>query len=390
MPSDTPSRTGAEFGRGDERVDVVIVGARAAGAATAMLLARRGLKVLAIDRAEYGSDTLSTHALMRGAVVALDRWGVLDRVKQAATPPIEYNDLRYGDRELTLEVATAGRTPLYAPRRTVIDPILVDAARAAGAEVRFGVRFEAVITDRTGRVCGIRVRDEHDRTASIRADLVIGADGLRSSVGRAVDAPITRQGSGRASSILRYWADVDVDHDRYHWLWGDQIGGGIIPTNDGVVAVFVGMPPARFAAEARGDIENTYARILTALDPSRAASVTAATPAGPYRSFPGVAGRFVRPHGPGWALVGDAGYFKDPAAAHGMADAFRDAELLADAVVTGDFVGYERTRDRASRAVFDALEKVVSFEWDLDTLPGLHLDLSHAMRDELTVGTLAA
>jgi flavin-dependent dehydrogenase len=173
-------------------------------------------------------------------------------------------------------------------------------------------------------------------------------------------------------------------------MWAERSGGGIIPTTDGVVAVYVGMPPDRFATEARGDIEGTYVRLLNDLDADRASAVLAGTPAGPMRSFPGVPGRFVRPQGRGWALVGDAGYFKDPYAAHGMTDAFRDAELLADAVVSGDLVGYERARDRASLPVFEALERILSSGWDLSTLPGLIIELNHAIRDELTLGAVAA
>ena len=124
------------------------------------------------------------------------------------------------------------------------------------------------------------------------------------------------------------------------------------------------------------------AATLRALDPGIADAVAAATPAGPLRSWPGMPGRFRKPYGPGWALVGDAGYFKDPFAAHGISDAFRDAELLVDAVADEDLARYERLRDRLSSPLFDVLEQIASYEWDLDSLPALHLRLSRAMRDE--------
>jgi flavin-dependent dehydrogenase len=100
------------------------------------------------------------------------------------------------------------------------------------------------------------------------------------------------------------------------------------------------------------------------------------------RSWPGTPGQFRRPHGPGWALVGDAGYFKDPFAAHGISDAFRDAELLVDAVVGEDLPRYEARRDRLSLPVFELLERIASYDWDLGSLPAIHLRLSRAMRAE--------
>jgi flavin-dependent dehydrogenase len=101
---------------------------------------------------------------------------------------------------------------------------------------------------------------------------------------------------------------------------------------------------------------------------------------GPIR--PGVRGQFRKAVGPGWALVGDAGYFKDPFAAHGISDAFRDAELLADSVLSADFDSYESLREELSTPLFNVLDKIAGYQWDLDTLPGLHMDLSMAMRDE--------
>src|SRR5919202_5966716 len=118
----------------------LVVGARCAGAATAMLMARRGMKVLVIDRAAYGADTMSTHALMRGAVLQLHRWGVLPRLREMATPPVRSTSFHYGDEApVRIEIRPAdGVDALYAPRRTVLDSILADAAAEAGAEVRHG------------------------------------------------------------------------------------------------------------------------------------------------------------------------------------------------------------------------------------------------------------
>src|SRR5215469_18341552 len=120
--------------------DVVIAGARPAGAATAMLLARQGARVLLLDRSRYGTDTLSTHALMRGGVLQLSRWGLLEKIIAEGTPPVRRATFRYADAVVPVIIKPShGVDALYAPRRTVLDPILVDAAFASGADVRFGI-----------------------------------------------------------------------------------------------------------------------------------------------------------------------------------------------------------------------------------------------------------
>ena len=133
-----------------EEFDAVIVGARCAGAATAMLMARAGLRVLVVDRTHPSRDTLSTHALMRAGVLQLSRWGLLQRVVAAGTPPVTATTFHYGDRTETLQLTE----PLYAPRRTVLDTALLSAAQEAGAQARFGVDVTELCRDRTGRVTG--------------------------------------------------------------------------------------------------------------------------------------------------------------------------------------------------------------------------------------------
>lgn len=374
------------------RYDVVIVGARAAGASTAMLLARSGLRVLAIDRQAYGSDTLSSHALMRGAVRRLAHWGLLDRLWAAGSPAITRTSFSYGDETMTLDIRPEPGMPgLTAPRRTLLDPVLVDGAREAGAEILHETRFLDVTTDRTGRVDGVRLATATDEELTIGADLVIGADGLRSGVARAVGAPVTRQGHHASSYTMRYYTDLDVARDEFRWLYRLGNGGGVIPTSGDAVCVFAGMPPERFRVE-RADVTAAHHTDLRRLDASLADAVDQATSVGPIRSFPGVVGQFRAAHGAGWALVGDAGYFKDPYAAHGITDAFRDAESLTEAVLTGDLAGYEERRDELSLPLFEILDRIASYDWDLDTLAGLHLQLSKAMRaeDEQTLALSAA
>lgn len=367
--------------RGD--YDVVIVGARAAGAATAMLLARSGVSVLAVDRQAYGSDTLSTHALMRGAVARLGRWGLLDALWETGTPIISKTIFGYGDESLSLDVRPEpGVAGLAAPRRTVLDPLLVDAARAAGAEVLHNTRMRGLIRDTDGRVTGIDLALADGSDLAVRAELVIGADGLRSTLARTVEAPITHRGNHASAYTMRYYTDLDVDRNTFRWMYQPGAGGGVIPTSGNAVCVFTGMPQTQFRAEARADIGRAHAQTAHLLNPELATAIDHATPIGPMRSFPGVVGQFRKAHGPGWALVGDAGYFKDPYAAHGITDAFRDAELLTSAVLSGDFDAYETMRNELSRPLFDVLDRIASYDWDLESLKGLHYQLSKAMRAE--------
>ncbi len=400
-PDAAPAGATAVAG-GNPRYDVVVVGGRVAGAATAMLLAAEGLRVLVVDRDGHGTDTLSTHALMRGAVTQLERWGVAPALR-AETPAIDRVLFHYREPAADepavdtteLPVTGNGATALMAPRRTLLDRTLIDAAADAGAEVRHRTRVLDLNRNpaggRDGRVTGLRIADEHGRETDVAADLVIGADGLRSTVARKLDVPITRQGREASAYVMRYLEDLDgVATDAYQWLYRNGIGGGIIPTNGGRFAVFAGMTRDRFRDEIRQDPAAGFQRVLDELNPELADAVRLASPIGRPRSWPGVPGQYRQAAGPGWALVGDAGYFKDPYAAHGISDALRDAELLATAVAAGgtdaDRVGrladYEATRNRLSGPLFDVLERIASYDWTTDDLPGLHLQLGKAMSAE--------
>lgn len=362
--------------------DAVVIGARAAGAATAMLMARQGMRVLAVDRAARGSDTLSTHALMRGAVSQLDRWGLLDAVRAAETPRIRHTTFRYGNDDVTVDIEPRGGVDaLYAPRRTVLDPILVDAAEAAGVDVRHNTRLVDVVRSEDGRVCGVQIESD-GVLRHVHAGLVVGADGLHSSLARKLGVRPYRVGKATTGGILKYISGTSLPTDRYLWLHQEGLLGGVIPTNDDTVGVFVNMPTTRFRSEARHDVEAAYPALLHHLAPDVASAVAAGDQVGPTRSWPGHVGQFRTAHGRGWALVGDAGYFKDPGAAHGISDAFRDAELLSDAAVAGDLAAYERRRDELSLPLFEVLEQLAGFHWTLDTLPAVHVRLSKAMSAE--------
>ncbi len=372
--------------------DAIVVGARAAGAATAMLLARHGRRVLIVDRGRYGADTLSTHALMRGGVLQLHRWGLLDRVVQAGTPPIRRTTFTYGTGQVVITIKPSfGVDALYAPRRTVLDPILVDAAAEAGAEVRYGITVTDVRRDDHGRVCGIVGRDAHGRALAVDAGIVVGADGVRSTIADRVDAPIERAGTGVTAVVYGYWSGLATDG--YEWIYRPHAMAGIIPTNDGQTCVFAGATPARIGA---GGID-VLREILADAAPDVAARVDTATAPAGVRTFQGLPGFIRRSWGPGWALVGDAGYWKDPISVHGLTDALRDAELLARAIISTEsgrpdraeaLADYQATRDLLSDQLFDVVDTIASQHWTDDEIPGLLLQLSSSMAEE--VETLAA
>jgi 2-polyprenyl-6-methoxyphenol hydroxylase-like FAD-dependent oxidoreductase len=369
--------------------DVIVVGARVSGAATAMLLARAGLDVLVVDRSHYGADTLSTHAILRPGIMQLHRWRVLDAIVAAGTPPVRLTTFTYADDEITVPLKPShGVDALYAPRRTVLDPILVDAARRAGARVDYGLSVVAVTRDDNGRVNGIVAQDSRGGTITRRARWVVGADGIRSIVARAVEAPTERQGTGRAAFLYGYWAGLEPY--AFHWAFRPRAFAGLIPTNEGLTCVFAGSDPERIGRGGRRTLEE----IVRVASPAMADEVAHGTPPSGVRSFGGLAGYYRRPWGPGWALVGDAGYWKDPISAHGLTDALRDAELVARAIISAAegteteadaFGRYHSVRNAISRGLFEITDRLAAGAYTDAETPALFMQLSATMNDEIAM-----
>ncbi|MDX1621009.1 MAG: NAD(P)/FAD-dependent oxidoreductase [Nitriliruptorales bacterium] len=369
--------------------DAIVVGGRVAGAATGMLLARAGLDVLVVDRARYGSDTFSTHAFMRAGVLQLSKWGLLGEIVDAGTPAVRRTTVRYGRDEEVIDIKPIpGCEALYAPRRWLLDRVLIDAAANAGADVRMGTGVVHLLRRDDGSVHGIEVRDHTGLRYSASAPITIGADGAKSLVAKSVAAPTYRQGDHAAAFIGSWFSGVESDG--YQWLYNLGGSAGIIPTNDGQVSAWVAMPSTRFPV-ARQLPNKGFWPTFDHVAPDWAERLRSGVQHGPFRAFPGIPSYLRQPYGPGWALVGDAGYFKDPITAHGMTDALRDAELLANAVVRGlgsgrlveEFEDYRTTRDRLSLDLVALADRVASFDWDLDELRELLPDMSTAMRPEI-------
>jgi flavin-dependent dehydrogenase len=338
--------------------DVIVVGARAAGAPTAMLLARKGYRILLLDRATFPSDTMSTHLIHAPGMELLQRWGLADPVVASGCPPVTAYRLDVGP--FAIVGAPRGTTTAphaFAPRRIILDAILVDAAVESGAELREGTSVDGLIVD-DGLVRGIRGRNGTGRRFEERARVVIGADGVHSSVARWVGAAITHEVPALEALYYAYWSGFPTDGEFQLYQRGER-GFGVIPTNDDLTAVVVTWPVYEYGAN-RKDLLGNYLRAFDA-EPSLAARVRAGR-----RETRLVGAKmhnfYRRSHGPGWALIGDAGYHKDAVTAQGITDAFRDAELIASALddaFTGHrtqddaLAGYERTRDGSTRAMFD-------------------------------------
>jgi 2-polyprenyl-6-methoxyphenol hydroxylase-like FAD-dependent oxidoreductase len=372
--------------------DAVVVGGRVAGASTALLLARAGARVAVVERSRPGQDTVSTHGLMRAGVLQLSRWGVLPRVVEAGTPPVTSTLFHYG-KGATTRVSIrprAGVEALFATRRYLLDAMLLEAAAEAGAEVLHETAVTALLHDGSGRVRGVRATDRKGRRLELPAAMTIGADGLRSTVAEAVRAPTVRRGRTASAVLYRYVADLPSDG--YEWAYGAGAAAGLLPTNNGETCVFVSATPDRARALRRSGAERAFAALLDQASAVMADRVRAAGAAGRLHGWAGAAGCVRRSWGPGWALVGDAGYFKDPITTHGMTDALRDAELLTRAIVgAGDetqarakaLARYEATRDRLSRDLFAATEAVAAYDWDAEQIQSLLRRVSSAMSDEV-------
>lgn len=373
--------------------DAVVVGARAAGASTAFLLARAGLRVALLDRARYGTDTVSTHALMRAGVLQLHRWGLLDRVVAAGTPPVSTAQFRYPDgSSMLLPIRpAAGVGALYAPRRYLLDRLLVDAAEQAGAHVMHQTTVTALRRDTNGHVRGVSAVTRDRRAIDLPASLTVGADGIRSTVAQLAGAPVTRRGRHASAVLYRYLAGPAPDG--YQWAYGPGAAAGLIPTNDGHACVFVSTTPARMNALRRDGTEHAFGVLLSrAAAPALAGRLTGPARDSTMRGWAGVPGHVRQPWGPGWALVGDAGYYTDPITTHGITGALRDAELLAGQVLAS-MAGampqalalrhYEATRNRLSHDLFTVTDEVAAYDWNMPALEALLRQASSAMNHEV-------
>jgi 2-polyprenyl-6-methoxyphenol hydroxylase-like FAD-dependent oxidoreductase len=348
--------------------DIIVVGARVAGASTAMLLARAGLRVLVLDRARFPSDTLSSHQVQLPGVALLRDWGLLDAVRAAGTPATSAVAFDTGTSVLRgAYLSHEGIDAMYSPRRTLLDQILVDAARDAGAEVRDGVVVDGLLIE-GGRVTGVQVTPKGCPSETIRATLVVGADGKHSLVAREVGAREYRTRPAQAAACYGYFADVAGSTAAEVYTRPDRLVG-VWPTNDGLWIVYLAVPAARFDA-LRGDLDRNFRAVAGACLGGR---LEAGRQVEHLRATSDLPNTIRQPHGPGWVLVGDAGLVMDPITGQGIGNALRDATVASEAIVAGlggarpladALRAYHRGRDRARRPMFDLTVRLASFRPD--------------------------
>ncbi len=337
--------------------DAIVIGARCAGSPTAMLLARKGHKVLLVDRSTFPSDTISTHVVHPRAVSALERWGLLEALVATGCPPIHTYAFDFGPFTIEGAPGTKASPVAYCARRTVLDKLLLDAATAAGVEVREGWTVDEVIND-DGRVIGVRGSAGDGQSVTEHARIVIGADGRNSIVAESVHAELYNEKRPFLAIYYAYWRGLPLN-GRFETYIRPNRGFATAETHDDLTMIVAGWPQAEFA-NVKSDIEDAFLTVID-LAPAFAKRMRAAERS--TRFVGAITPNFFRkPYGPGWALVGDAGYLKDPITAQGILDAFRDAERCAQAVDEAlsprrpfdeAMADYQRDRDADALPMYD-------------------------------------
>lgn len=346
--------------------DAIIIGARCAGSPAAMLLARKGYRVLLVDRAAFPSDTVSTHILHPLGVRSLSNWSLLNQLAGTGCPPMHTYVFDFGAFTITGAPGTTEAPVAYCPRRTVLDKLLIDAAAASGAEVREGFVVEEIVFD-GGKAAGIRGRSNRGGSSVERAHVVVGADGRHSLVAEAVQPERYDEKPPLLCAYYTYWSGLPLD-GRFENYIRDKRGFAAAPTHDGLTMVIVGWPYAEFAAFKKA-IERNYLETIE-LAPAFADRLRGARREAVFAGA-AVPNYFRKPYGPGWVLVGDAGYNRDFITGQGIMDAFHDAELCAtalDQALSGKqtfdaaMSGYQRARDARVQAMYDFTCQLATLE----------------------------
>ncbi|WP_371679610.1 NAD(P)/FAD-dependent oxidoreductase [Streptomyces sp. NBC_01276] len=324
-----------------DHYDVVVVGARSAGASTAMLFARAGYRVLLLDRSRFPSDTLSTQHIHRPGLRLLNRWGLLGRLADTGCPAVRRISYTLGDLRLEGAVPVEeGIDAVYAPRRFVLDSLVIDAAVESGVEFRPGCTVTGVLTG-NGRVDGVRWRTASGATGRVRARLVVGADGMRSAMAGHFGSGVEREDAPLTCVYYGYWEGLPAQFEVFERT-GRLIG--VVGTHDELTLVAAYFPQEEFP-EVRRDPRGSYLEALRTTAPELADRAASARRVERLRGTGSQLNFFRRTAGPGWVLVGDAACHKDSITGTGISDAFEQASLLAGAV--GETLHDDRAADAA-------------------------------------------
>jgi len=311
--------------------DVIVVGARCAGAPLAMRLARAGHRVALVDRASFPSDTMSTHFVWQRGAARLQAWGLLDRLRARGCAPIREITFDAGPVQVSgIGPAVAGQTDTYCPRRTVLDALLVEAAGEAGAELIEGFVVSDLLWS-GGRAAGVRGHLRGSAESSLRAKVVVGADGLHSTIARRAAARTYRQHPPLTAVYYSYWSGICDLGASFHARPGRLIL--VWPTNDNLRCIYVAWPRQEFH-QVRKDVAGSFHAAL-GLVPGLRETVASGRREQRFTGTGDLPNLYRASAGPGWALAGDAGHHKDPCTGMGISDAFLAADLLAEALHDG-------------------------------------------------------
>ncbi|MEG8279668.1 NAD(P)/FAD-dependent oxidoreductase [Streptomyces sp. AHA2] len=304
--------------------DVIVIGARCAGSPTAMLFARQGYRVLLLEKARFPQDTLSSHYLHMQGVALLERWGLLDRVRDSGAQPITHQiyqgpDVRIEGFSLPID----GLTTTYAPRRYVLDPILAEGAVASGVDFRQGCAVKDLLWE-NDRVAGVRYTTPGGTETTERARLVVGADGMRSLVARKAGAENVIEHPRMTTTYYSYWSNVPADFELYErpgrWI-------GVLPTNDDLTLLMAYFPQADYH-QVRRNAEPAYLDAFRTTAPELYERMQSGRREEQLYGTGHQENYFRKAWGPGWVLVGDAVNHKDSITARGITEAFVQAQSL--------------------------------------------------------------